>query len=202
MSPTQLTGWVGWHAAIPTCSFSGRSGYDRRLDHKSRMGREFHVRFCEGLGVQFPRATRLIITGTSEVLLEYGVKPLVVQFLSERGLELSHEKTRITRSEDGFDFLGQTLRRFPDGKVIVKPSKKSGKTFLAGIREVFREQGGHCTAGELIRALNGKIRGWTLYHRHACSKCTFSYVDARIFGMLWRWCRRRHRRKSQKWIKE
>ena len=63
------------------------------------MGREFHVRFCEGLGVQFPRATRLIITGTSKVLLEYGVKPLVEQFLKERGLGLSHEKTRITHIE-------------------------------------------------------------------------------------------------------
>ena len=26
---------------------------------KSRMKREFHVRFCEGVGVQFPCATRL-----------------------------------------------------------------------------------------------------------------------------------------------
>jgi pentatricopeptide repeat protein len=25
------------------------------------MGREFHVRFCEGLGVKLPRATRLVI---------------------------------------------------------------------------------------------------------------------------------------------
>ena len=25
------------------------------------MGREFHVRFREGLGVQFPRATRLVV---------------------------------------------------------------------------------------------------------------------------------------------
>ena len=25
------------------------------------MRREFHVRFCEGLGVRFPRATRLVI---------------------------------------------------------------------------------------------------------------------------------------------
>ena len=31
--------------------------YDR-LDNKSRMSREAHVRFCEGLGVKFPRATR------------------------------------------------------------------------------------------------------------------------------------------------
>ena len=31
-----------------------------RLDNKSRMNREVHVRFREGVGVKFPRATRLI----------------------------------------------------------------------------------------------------------------------------------------------
>jgi RNA-directed DNA polymerase len=147
-------------------------------------------------------ADDFIITGTSEVLLEYGVKPLVEQFLAERGLELSHEKTRITHSEDGFDFLGQTVRRYPVGKVLLRPSKKNVKTFLAKIREVIREQGGSLTAGELIRTLNAKIKGWALYHRHAASKRTFKHVDKRIFQMLWRWCRRRHRQKSQKWIKE
>jgi len=147
-------------------------------------------------------ADDFIITGKSRVLLEYGVKPLVEHFLKERGLELSHEKTRITQMEDGFDFLGQTVRRFGDGKVLVKPSQKSIKTFLARIREVIDEQGGNSTAGELIRALNQKIKGWTMYHRHACSKRTFGTVDTRIFRMLWRWCRKRHRQKSRKWIKE
>jgi hypothetical protein len=28
------------------------------MDKKSRMKREFYVRFCEGLGGKFPRATR------------------------------------------------------------------------------------------------------------------------------------------------
>jgi RNA-directed DNA polymerase len=147
-------------------------------------------------------ADDFIITGTSEVLLEYGVKPLVEHFLSERGLELSHEKTRITHSEDGFDFLGQAVRRFKDGKVLLRPSKRNVKAFLAKIREVIRGQGRHCTAGELIRSLNAKIKGWASYHRHACSKRTFALVDHRIFRMLWGWCRRRHRRKSRKWIKE
>jgi RNA-directed DNA polymerase len=122
--------------------------------------------------------------------------------LKERGLELSHEKTRITPSEDGFDFLGQTVRRYKDGKVRLRPSKRNVKTFLAKIREVIREQGSHCTAGELIRSLNAKIKGWATYHRHACSKRTFRLVDYRIFNMLWRWCRRRHRGKSCQWIKE
>src|SRR5436190_9393997 len=81
-------------------------------------------------------ADDFIITGTSEVLLEYEVKPLVEQFLSERGLELSHEKTRITHIEDGFDFLGQTLRRHRDGKVLIKPSRRSIKTFLSKVQEI------------------------------------------------------------------
>jgi RNA-directed DNA polymerase len=81
------------------------------------MGREFHVRFREGLGVKIPRATRLIITGTSEVLLAKEVQPLVEQFLKERGLELSHEKTRITRSEDGFVFAERKMQRRADRKV-------------------------------------------------------------------------------------
>ena len=34
---------------------------DLRLDSKSRMSREVPVRFREGLGVRFPRATRLLV---------------------------------------------------------------------------------------------------------------------------------------------
>src|SRR5207244_4039691 len=33
------------------------------------------------------------------------------------------------------------------------------------------------------------------------SKRIFTAVDARIFGKLMRWCRRRHPKKSGKWIK-
>jgi len=125
----------------------------------------------------------------------------VEQFLKERGLELSHEKTRITHKRDGFDFLGQTVRHFQGRKLLLKPSAKSVKTFLTKIREVIREHDG-MSAGDLIRALNAKIKGWTMYHRHACSSRVFAKVDDRIYHMLWRWCRRRHCRESRKWIKD
>ena len=122
-------------------------------------------------------------------------------FLRERGLELSHEKTRITHIKDGFDFLGQTVRRYPDGKVLIKPSKRSIKTFLAKIQETIDDSGG-MTAGDLIRRLNQQIKGWTMYHRYAVSKRIFQAVDNRIFRKLRRWCRRRHPQKSWKWIKK
>ena len=144
-------------------------------------------------------ADDLIITGTSKEFLQHQVMPLVAHFLKKRGLERSHEKTRITHLDDGFDFLGQTIRRYPCGKVRVKPSRKNVRTFLSKIKETIQEAGSW-TAGELIQRLNQQVKGWTMVHRHAASKRTFSRVDRRIFHMLRRWCRHRHRNKSWTWI--
>src|SRR5262249_49091970 len=121
------------------------------------MSREAHVRIREGLGVKLPRATRLLITGISKELLRDQVQPLVAHFLKERGLELSHEKTQITHVEQGFDFLGQNVRRYRNGKVLTKPSARSVKTFLAKIRETIQNSGS-LTAGEMIQRLNQQIK--------------------------------------------
>jgi RNA-directed DNA polymerase len=146
-------------------------------------------------------ADDFIITGTSQVLLQYEVQPLVEQFLKERGLELSPEKTRITHVEDGFDFLGQTIRRVPNGKVLLKPSKRSVKTFLSKIQATI-DDSGSTTVGDMIQRLNQQIKGWTIYHRFAVSSRTFAALDNRIYWKLRRWCRKRHRNKSWKWIKQ
>ena len=146
-------------------------------------------------------ADDFLITGISKELLRDQVQPLVAHFLKERGLELSHEKTQITHVEEGFDFLGQNVRRYRCGKVFTKPSSRNVKTFLTKIQETI-DRSRSLTAGAMIRRLNQQIKGWTMYHRYAASKRTFTYVDHRIFQMLWRWCRRRHQNKSRKWIKE
>ena len=57
-------------------------------------------------------ADDFIITGSSHELLVNEVRPLVEAFLHERGLELSVDKTHVTRIQDGFDFLGQHLRKY------------------------------------------------------------------------------------------
>jgi RNA-directed DNA polymerase len=69
-------------------------------------------------------ADDFIITGATKELLENEVKPLVEQFLRDRGLQLSPEKTCITHIEQGFDFLGQNLRKY-DGKLLIQPAKKN-----------------------------------------------------------------------------
>ncbi len=50
------------------------------------------------------------------------------------GLELSKEKTRITRIEEGFDFLGFEIRKYRNEKLLIKPSKANVKSFLAEFR--------------------------------------------------------------------
>ena len=145
-------------------------------------------------------ADDFIITGSSKELLEEDILPGVVEFMGERGLELSEEKTRITRIEDGFDFLGQTLRKHK-GKLIIKPSKKSVRGLMKKIRQTIRENQ-QVSAGVLIVQLNPIIRGWANYHRHAVSKKTFSKVDHDIHQTLWKWARRRHRKKSARCVKK
>src|SRR6202521_1545935 len=141
-----------------------------------------------------------IITGRTKELLEGEIKPLVEQFLQKRGLELSPVKTVITHVEKGFDFLGQNVRKYPNGKLLIKPSKKNIKIFLDGIRGNIKAALG-TSAADLIHWLNPKIRGWSNYHRHVVSKRVFSRVDNAIFIRLWQWARRRHPNKSSRWLK-
>ena len=146
-------------------------------------------------------ADDFIITGRTKELLEEEVKPLVEQFLQPRGLELSPKKTVITHVEHGFDFLGQNVRKYPKGKLLIKPSKKNVKIFLDGIRKIIKAGLG-LSAAELIDWLNPKIRGWANYHRHVVSKRVFQRVDHVIFISLWQWARRRHPEKFRRWLKQ
>jgi RNA-directed DNA polymerase len=151
--------------------------------------------------VNFVRfADDFIVTGVSKELLEQEVKPLIEQFMRERGLALSQEKTVITHIEDGFDFLGQNVRKY-NGKLIIKPSRKNVSAFLRKVRTLIKTNK-QATAGNLIVQLNPLIRGWANYHQHVVSKVTFARVGHAIFQALWQWARRRHPNKSKQWMKE
>ena len=142
-------------------------------------------------------ADDFIVTGASKELLEQEVRPLVEQFLRERSLELSAEKTCVTSIEQGFDFLGQNIRLWK-GKLLTQPSKKNVHAFLDKVRTMIREHRGLDQAA-LIRELNPVIRGWLNYHRHAAAKRVFNKVERVIWQTLWRWAKRRHPTKSAQW---
>ncbi len=143
-------------------------------------------------------ADDFIITGGTKELLENEVKPLVEQFLRDRGLQLSPEKTCITHVEEGFDFLGQHTRKY-GGKLLITPAKKNLHAFLEKVRTVIRR---NPTAKQenLIWMLNPIIRGWTNYHRHIVATRAFRKAEMVLFHCLWRWAKRRHPEKSVDWI--
>ena len=111
------------------------------------------------------------MTGASKEILEQKVKPAVVQFLEERGLKLSEEKTVITHITEGFNFLGQNVRKYGQ-KLLIKPTRQSVRSVLEKARERIKK--GHGNKAEvLIRKLNPLLRGWANYHRHVVSKRLF-----------------------------
>ncbi|HMM44023.1 MAG TPA: group II intron reverse transcriptase/maturase [Candidatus Macondimonas sp.] len=145
-------------------------------------------------------ADDFVITGNSKDLLERRVKPIVSEFLAERGLTLSEAKTHVTHVEDGFDFLGWNVR-MRKSRLIIQPSKRNVLAFLSKVRGTLNRQKG-ASQSQVIETLSPIIRGWANYHRSQMATRTFAECDHLIWDALWRWSVRRHPNKGRKWIKQ
>lgn len=144
-------------------------------------------------------ADDFIVTCESKEVLEQEIKPMIRAFLSERGLELSEEKTVITNISDGFDFLGFNIRLYQN-TVLIKPSEKRVKRLRDKVGEIITSKQGD-SAENLIKALNPVIRGWCNYYRFVNSSDTFSALGHWLEERLWQWTARRHPHKSNGWRK-
>jgi RNA-directed DNA polymerase len=149
--------------------------------------------------VNFVRyADDFIVTAKSkEILMKY-VIPAVKQFLDERGLELSEDKTKITFIKDGFKFLGQTFQKHGN-KLHITPAKEGVLALIRNIGTIFRKFVS-APIEALIKKLNQILRGWANYHRHIVASRAFSRVDNYVYKMLWKMLRKRHPKKSKKWL--
>jgi RNA-directed DNA polymerase len=145
-------------------------------------------------------ADDFIVTARTKETLEQIVKPAVVAFLAERGLELSEQKTTLTHIEAGFNFLGQNVRKYKN-KLVIKPAKEGLKALVQKTHECIKGMLGQ-KAETLIRKLNPIIRGWANYHRHVCSGKAFCIAERIIRNQLLRWARRTHPNKSYGWLKQ
>ncbi len=165
--------------------------------HKSKSGR-IDSKHAAKYKVNFVRyADDFIVTAKTEEIAKE-VKELIKDFLKDRGLELSDEKTLITHIDNGFDFLGWNFRKYK-GKLLVKPSKKSINKVTENISNTIKK-GKAWRQEELIDALNPIITGWSNYHQSVVSSEIFKKLDSRIWNMLWHWAKRRHPNKPKQWI--
>ena len=138
------------------------------LDGMEKVIQEKYWKSPRGLtGVQWNKykvnlaryADDFIVTADTEETAEE-VKTLLIQFLQERGLELSEEKTEITHITNGFDFLGWNFRKYK-GKLLVKASQKSLRSIQDKIRSTIRKNI-MSKQSDLIHILNPIIRSWSV----------------------------------------
>jgi len=154
------------------------------------MNRETHVRFCEGLGVRFPRATRLVILCRTQAEADQALN-VVQQWTAEAGLQLHPTKTCIVHVDrEGFDFLGYHFKRH-----YRWPREKSRKKLKDTLRRKTKRTNGH-SLEYIIRDVNTTLRGWFGYFKHS-HKTTFIRLDRWTRGRLRSILRKRRKRRGR-----
>jgi len=133
------------------------------------------------------------------------VQRILTEWLKERGLTLSEEKTRIVHLTEGFDFLGFNIRHYPapqtsrtGWKLLIKPSKESVQEVQRKLKDQWEKAQGSPVQSVLTK-LNPIIRGWANYFRTAVAKEIFNKLDHWMYYKVDRYLRRMHPKKSAGW---
>ncbi len=86
------------------------------------------------------------------------VKARLAEWLAPRGLAFNEDKTKIVHLSEGFDFLGFNVRRYPNRKLLIKPSQAAVRRVRERLASEMRTlRGGNAMA--VIATLNPVIRG-------------------------------------------
>ena len=126
------------------------------------------------------------------------VKARLAEWLTPRGLTFNEDKTRIVTLDDGFDFLGVTVRR-QSGKLLIKPSKAALRRIRERLRTEMHALRG-TNAAAVLHRLNPIIRGWAAYYRTVVSSKAFAMLDRYLWGLTYKWAKFGHPKKPKYWI--
>ncbi len=185
-NPTE-TGTPQGGVISPLLSNIGLHGLEELIKtHNKRMG---IIRYADDF----------VVTAKSKEEIEESI-PRIRQWLSERGLELSQEKTTLVHIDEGFNFLGFNARHYA-GKLLIKPQKEKVIAFCQKIGKIIKKMA-TVKQSVLIKKLNPVLRGFANYYQGAVSKEIFGYIKTRVWQYLWKWCKRRHLKRRLKWVKD
>jgi len=127
------------------------------------------------------------------------VKARLADWLAPRGLSFNEDKTQIVHLTEGFDFLGFNIRRYPRGKLLIKPSKAAIRQLRERLAAETRALRGANAMAVIVR-LSPITRGWAAYYRTAVSAEVFSALDHYVFKLTYKWAAFRHPNKPKRWI--
>ena len=119
------------------------------------------------------------------------VKAQLAEWLAPRGLVFNEDKTKIVHLTEGFDFLGVNVRRYRNGKLLIKPGRAAVRRLRSRLAAEMRALRGS-NAAAVIAALNPVIRGWAAYYRGVVSSKIFGELDDYMWKLTWRWAKRTH----------
>lgn len=134
---------------------------------KSRMSREVHVRFREGLGVQVPRATRLVVLCRCKEQAMMALKRLQ-EWMGKAGLKLHPEKTRLvdlSQADSHFDFLGYRFLRGRRGRLLKLVRPKSLRKLRDSIKPRTQRNSGR-SMNAIVADVNVTLKSWYSYFKH------------------------------------
>jgi RNA-directed DNA polymerase len=127
------------------------------------------------------------------------VKARLAVWLEPRGLAFNEAKTRIVSLSEGFDFLGFNLRRYPNGKLLVKPGAMAIKRVRERLAKEFRALRGANVSAVLARIVP-ITRGWVAYYRTAVSSRAFAALTDYLWKLTYKWACWTHPNKPKRWI--
>ncbi len=131
-------------------------------------------------------------------------KSVLSEWLTDRGLQLSDEKTKIVQLSGGFDFLGFNVRLYKvkgtktGWKLLIKPSNKSVQKLRQKLRTHWLKLNGSDIQA-VLSTINPIIRGWANYFRKGVASATFKKLDKWMFMRQTRYVNRTHSRKPKYW---
>jgi RNA-directed DNA polymerase len=128
------------------------------------------------------------------------VKARLAEWLAPRGLIFNEDKTTVVHlQQDGFNFLGFNVRRFSNGKLLIKPSKAAMRRIRARLATEIRALRGSNVVA-VLATLSPIVRGWAAYYRCVVSKRAFTALDDYMWKLTYKWACYSHSNKPKFWI--
>ena len=109
----------------------------------------------------------------------------IKEFLAQRGMEISENKTKITAATDGFDFLGWRFLVQKNRKFRSYPSEDNFKAFRKKVKNIINSS--NYGATEKAKKLAPIVRGWRNYHRFCKmdgTRNSLYFIQSRAFKVF------------------
>jgi len=126
-----------------------------------------------GAGVRYADDMVFVIRQNESV---DALKQKIDSFLARRGLEIKAEKSRVVEMVNGFDFLGFSFKKLPNGTSRSYPKDESVKRLCKQVKKLLKSP-----LSEKLKAdkIGSKVAGWLTYYRN----CHMAAIGGRLWKL-------------------